>query len=371
MDGDEVPAADGETTNTISTTIITVTEAVSKAVLLDEESDIPRYIAALIVSILAVVLTRWWDVIFKKSWIYTQAFLYMIISSDTKIKKYSVSPPSEVHSTVTVIFIRHSESFWNEIFNVPPKWMLPYRLVKALIQEMTMFADLQSSIFLDSPLNHVGIDQAYAVEKFITHEAKPEDKELLNKGIILSSPLRRALTTGILGFKARLKLGTKIRVLSCLQECSRNVDTQSLTPANTHPKPSSALVQRDKEGATSYRDNVDINDYDGNKTLSSNAGIRILQFCDKAFQLKGYGPAIIVAGHSIWFKSFFKMLIRKDTDSRIAQLAMNKKIHNGGLVKFTLRQHKAGSTFEYSVDPASINEIHLGFEKKGFGPKNA
>merc|ERR1712062_196594 len=117
----------------------------------------------------------------------------------------------------------------------------------------------------------------------------------------------------------------------------RNIDTQSLTPANSYPKPSAGLVLRDKEGADGYRDSVDISEYDGNKSLSSNAGIRILQFCDKAFQLKSYGPGIIVAGHSIWFRSFFKMLIRKDMDSRISELAMTKKIMNGGLVKFILR----------------------------------
>ena len=110
-------------------------------------------------------------------------------------------------TTKRLIFIRHGESLWNEVFNRgfhPIKF--PLRLVKALLRESTM-AFKNDSLFFDSPLNFEGVEQAKNLRRYLANpEAYPEypyssDVQALRgdanarSAVLVSSILRRATQT--------------------------------------------------------------------------------------------------------------------------------------------------------------------------------
>ncbi|CAN0440510.1 unnamed protein product, partial [Laminaria digitata] len=57
-----------------------------------------------------------------------------------------------------VIFLRHGESEWNEVFNRGFGPMFLVRLVKAFVREVMMLST-RDSVFFDSPLSNTGIQQ--------------------------------------------------------------------------------------------------------------------------------------------------------------------------------------------------------------------
>jgi len=58
-----------------------------------------------------------------------------------------------------VIFVRHGESTWNDVFNRGFGPMFPVRLVHGLVQEAGVLIS-RSSYFVDSPLSKLGYKQA-------------------------------------------------------------------------------------------------------------------------------------------------------------------------------------------------------------------
>merc|ERR1719414_2447839 len=146
--------------------------------------------------------------------------------------------------------------------------------------------------------------------------------------------------------------------MTSLQEISRNVDTLALTPAYTTP-----VVPR-AEGAMKimgdllthfYRTRLDKKLNAGNKTLKQKAVKRQEHFASWVFDQKV--DCIIVAGHSIWFREFFKSYLPKNCK----HVAKNSKIVNCGCVAFDF--YKDGTVFH--IHPNSIKEIRGGFEVKG------
>jgi len=63
---------------------------------------------------------------------------------------------------MNLIFVRHCESTWNEVFNKGPilerLLLMPFRIIKALINE-AIETPSGGSIFLDSPLSADGLTQ--------------------------------------------------------------------------------------------------------------------------------------------------------------------------------------------------------------------
>eukprot|EP00397_Hematodinium_sp_SG-2012_P025622 GEMP01026781.1.p1 GENE.GEMP01026781.1~~GEMP01026781.1.p1 ORF type:complete len:362 (+),score=54.73 GEMP01026781.1:250-1335(+) len=327
-----------------------------------EEWEFLHMLVSICIAVAVVVLIQHSKAITQKGLLYTSAFLYMVLAQDTKIQKPKSGPLTGRQSKVTLVFVRHGESTWNEVFNKKPIFKMPLRLFRALIEEAKLLGEPQGSVFLDAPLNAEGISQAQKIDQFIRSPKAGEYRDALQNGALVTSNLRRALETCLLGFKSRLSSNpsTRVTMWSCLQECSRNIDTQSITPASTQPVPSVQIALADPKVADWHSSVISINEYHGNKDLSSNAGIRILEFCDKAINSKH--KCIIVAGHSLWFRSFFKMMIRTGLESDLAKKATTKKIQNGGIVFLELTQYQeAGKTMEYVVDPASIKEVYLGF----------
>lgn len=78
----------------------------------------------------------------------------------------------EFSAVKRVVFVRHGESTWNEVFNRGFGVTFPLRLLKGLLREGLMLIT-RSSFFVDAPLSDLGYDQAKALRGFMAeHEAK-------------------------------------------------------------------------------------------------------------------------------------------------------------------------------------------------------
>merc|ERR1719482_2326647 len=73
-----------------------------------------------------------------------------------------------VVATKRLILIRHGESTWNEVFN-QGILRLPFGLVMGIIKEVLCLLD-PDSVFIDAPLNWVGIDQAKDLRRFLDRQ---------------------------------------------------------------------------------------------------------------------------------------------------------------------------------------------------------
>jgi len=314
---------------------------------------------------------------------------YWVASGDKKPEK-----PTDDKVDLTqanrkkIIFIRHGESEWNAVFNVGSKLLLPVRFFIALFKEIGMIFS-RDSLFIDSPLSSVGIEQGWELMKFFSSQpdgCQDKDSELrpvtklstedlvaiirgeTKNSVVVSSILRRAISTGLLTLSTRLintPSSDKVKLMTCLQEISRNVDTLSVTPANTLPL---IPVKEEKEKhigdiiADFYRTRLDKTFNKGNKTLKMKAGVRQKEFTKWAFE-QNY-ETIIVCGHSLWFREFFKSFLPKSSSHQAKLL----KMQNCGVVAFDVYKTKGGVV---RIDEASIKEVYGGFEQKGKKKKKA
>lgn len=278
----------------------------------------------------------------------------------------------------TVIFIRHGESDWNEIFNKNKLLLLP-RLVWGIIRE-TLYIPTSHSVFIDSPLSKEGIGQAITLRTFLTNYSKhadaaaatgePRNERLdllvstLNgeadgePSVLVSSNLRRAINTGCIAMWNRLrKTNEKILLLDSLQEMSRNVDTNALAGPKEYPEMS--VVSKTLGRSFSPAATLDPSENAGNKGMFSKALPRLENFNKWIF--KRDEPSIIVsAGHSLWFMNYFRTFLPKAS----AHEAKKHKILNCGAVAFDIVQGKCGGKTWHKIDESSITVIHGGFKTK-------
>jgi broad specificity phosphatase PhoE len=274
----------------------------------------------------------------------------------------------------TIVFVRHGESCWNEIFN---KGKNPFkiiaRLIKAIAWEVYLFFQPLDSCFYDSPLSTDGIDQAMRLLTFLeSSDAAGADGALIkalrgdadaDRVVIFSSPLRRAISTMLIGFSGRLLRQPHSRVIisSDLQEMTRNVDGICITPAGGKVVPS---FMDQKCGVPLHVHNfskVDHAMFKGNKGIGSKGLHRMQSFVNDVFnsaETKGVGT-IIVGGHSLWFKSFFDVYLPKQQN----HVSRKKKMKNCGAVAFTLQRYRTGSGYDYKIDVGSIKPLYLGFSQ--------
>ena len=233
---------------------------------------------------------------------------------------------------VRIIFIRHGESMWNLVFNrgFGPSFLV--RLVKAVLYELYLIP-FDDSCFLDSPLSDLGFEQCHSLQAFLRNPcldpAAQADFDVLTAGegrsVIVSSQLRRAAATAAIGLADRLKRTNEpILMHSSCQEISRNFDTLSITEAGKGPvlRGSVELERKLHYDGTANK---------GSKSLGFRGMHRIEDFA--AWAAKRNESTIIVAGHSLWFKEFFKLYLPKAAD----HTCKKKKIVNCGAVGFTLQ----------------------------------
>lgn len=283
----------------------------------------------------------------------------------------------------TIVFVRHGESTWNDTFNKGHRSLgsfvigfLP-GLVKACIYEFYLvLAGKIDSWFYDSPLNSLGLEQVQSLASFLKQDPSkvtkdPDEKLILDilrkdpsapDSILVSSSLRRAISTMAASFQDRLlkNPNESIMVLPCLQEISRNPDTLSITPPKTNVTPSwidAAYPQVDFK--TIFATQVDMNLHLGNKPIDTNGYKRMREFCTFAFNSIDE-EYIIVGGHSIWFRSFFREFLPRDSD----HLGKKKKIVNCGAVSFSLWKiyNDNDGAEKFMIDEDSIRVVYGGFQ---------
>jgi len=280
----------------------------------------------------------------------------------------------------TIVFVRHGESTWNDTFNKGAHrsaltfavGFLP-SLVNAFLYEL-LLAGKMDSWFYDSPLSHLGLNQVKQLGHFlqtnnsITANTKNEssiirimrgDKDAPASKLV-SSNLRRAISTMAAAFHDRLQKNSSdsILVLPSLQEISRNPDTLSLSipfsPVNA------SWIEKQRHDVCDFdtilAKRVDVRRNSGNKPVSTNGLKRMLEFCDTVFTSidEDY---VIVGGHSIWFRSFFKTFL-PNTSMHVSK---RKKIVNAGCVSFTLMTAEVDKKRHYMIDEESIQVIYGGF----------
>lgn len=272
----------------------------------------------------------------------------------------------------------------------------------ALIRETLLFLSLDS-VFIDSPLNEEGFEQAKQLQAFIFTDSKKYAEEAsvatniasvlatlrgeTGSSLIVSSNLRRAISTTTVALWNRLEginsysefkfkhllwslflaTGEKIFILSSLQEISRNIDTMALSYAHSVPDLSrlSTHIHTTKRGFDASRV-FDTKGHIGSKSLSYTGAKRLRGFNEWVFQQAE--DTIIVGGHSLWFKYYFQMHLPKSSDHQAKRL----KIANSGVVAFTLWRAdgedgvpvSVGGEVVYRIDPESIVSVYGGFTAK-------
>ena len=311
------------------------------------------------------------------------AFLHLILTRDNKWKKLgdpqetfmiALKSPDSIKKK-RVYFVRHGESMWNEVFNRGLDLGIIWRFISSVMQEFHLLP-FPDSVFWDSPLSPLGIRQAVQLSRWLEHSDPKNMHASVLRGdsdaasLICSSNLRRAVSTTLTAFSGRLlrRSDEKVHILSSGQEITRNIDGYSLSAPGCYPTPSWVEVEQpelDKVVSAIYSgDHLDARDNQGNKPLSSNGLKRMTEFCNWVFNNDNAKdvPNIILGGHSLWFREFFKTFLPYKSSHE----AKSKKLVNCGIVSFDLITLHG----RYVIDPDSIQIVYGGFEEKGSKQKN-
>lgn len=289
---------------------------------------------------------------------------HMLFSKDRKWKKQPDSDGVTVEESKQIIFIRHGESKWNLVFNKGFGPSFPVRLASAIGNEFKQSITLDS-VFVDSPLSKEGCDQAKGLYKYI--ESGKDEVSAILKGtegesVVCSSNLRRALSTCTIGMWDRIQRSQeKVKILSCLQEVTFNIDGVALAKPQGYPELCDEELDAFGKTKESFHPEryYDARENDGDKPVSSQGISRIKDFAAWCFEREE--PTVVAAGHSLYFRYFFDTFLPKKSlhESRI------NKMENCAVVSFSLHKGKtkSGKTW-YSIDESSINASYLGFEQK-------
>ena len=308
------------------------------------------------------------------------AFVHLLLSRDNKWSKSSDPQTALLQSKKSpdisqrkrIYFIRHGESMWNEVFNRGLDVGIVWRFLSCVMQELNLLP-YPDSVFWDSPLSPLGIRQAVQLSAWIEHSHPNNIHASILRGtsdaqsVVCVSNLRRAVSTVLTGLSGRLIRNPKERVhiVSSAQEITRNIDGYSLSPAGGHPSASwieAQLPELDRVVSGLYSsDRIAGSANRGNKPLfGSNGFARMNEFCKWAFTSDNTAdkPTIILGGHSLWFREFFKSFLPHG----FVHECKSKKIVNCGIVAFDLISVNSNSAFV--VDPESIQVVYGGFEDK-------
>ena len=416
----------------------------------------------------ALVLHPWsaW----RKLQLFLHTLAFLIWSKDKRWKTPPTDPAtffsdsSVVVDKKTIFFVRHGESTWNDTFNKGTRKTLAFArgfvpgLLKAFGMEWYFWVTGQSteSWFYDAPLSHKGLTQAESIQEYLLKsranlefmplkeqqlvrtllgEDYEEDDDatnnhnnktiksskppkgqggvLRNKSQLVSSTLRRSISTMAVAFSDRLKKSSRheedkdskseatttnggevpalestdhgsstvsvsspattttktsnvdsILLLPQLQEISFNPDALCITPA--HTRPTTAFTDP-RSIQSIYQTQVNVQHHTGNKKLFQSNGLHRLQsFCHAMFDetvIPASKTSVICGGHSLWFRSFFRTYLPYS----VQHVSKKKKLTNGGVVAFTLQRTKTEPTtdacpeYHYLIDPSSIVVLHGGF----------
>ena len=326
--------------------------------------------------ILANVLhhLRWWAFCWQ----------FRIFGRDTKKPK---SPPPKIAPTtrkVRIVFVRHGDSEWNALFNrFGLGW--PVRFAKFVLNSVRFWLFCRDDdVLIDAALSAKGVQQAEALAAYARNpgSAFPRDPAT---SVVVSSNLRRAMATALLGLKPRLAdTREKVIIDSTLQEGSNNPDAHSFMTRAYHLSDSPVLTYATAPALARVFDPV-FNG--GNKAIDANVYSRIDTFArrvmadgsgdDKPYRcveppqsstdLAGLATAaaatkpwgqvptdVIVVGHSLWIRGFFWRFLPAGTKHPAA----NKKLQNCAAVECWLYAAPDGTL---KVDEASVKILHSNY----------
>jgi hypothetical protein len=285
----------------------------------------------------------------------------------------------------TLIFVRHGESTWNDTFNKGAhRSALAFAIgfvpgiIKSLLYEFYLLISGKiDSWFYDSPLSHLGLSQVKALAAFLNQDPvndkslSEEDRRILQilrkdpnspPSRLISSNLRRALSTVAASFQERLLRNPQesILIVPSLQEISRNPDTLSITPSLTKVKPSWIEQSSDVCDFNSiFTKQVDMQYHMGNKPIDTNGMKRMMEFNKKVFSSSLPEDYLIIGGHSIWFRSFFREFLPHGID----HVSKKKKIVNCGAIAFDLwKASTDDGKYNFMIDEKSIRVVYGGFK---------
>ena len=143
---------------------------------------------------------------------------------------------------------------------------------------------------------------------------------------------------------------------------SRNVDTNSIAEQGTYPE---MAVVADTLGPHFRAESVlDASGNGGNKAMCSRALPRFQEFCEWCFA-RDEEAIVVAAGHSLWFKNFFKTYLPRSS----THVAKTEKMYNCGVVSFDLVMSADGK--KWKVAEKSIKEVYLGFKKSSRSKKSS
>jgi len=346
----------------------------------------------IVLSPVQIQLAHLWQ-LWAKVKLFVYGIFYIILSKDTKFQLPTDPGKSRATATRTkrILFVRHGESVWNECFNRGFGASFLPTLLWALFREAMLLFSMDS-LFFDSPLSEDGLAQCAKLQEFVESSEGEEIRKMCEGAVFVTSCLRRAAATVLLGFSQSLKGGKPVWTVSSLQEISRNVDTLqfagplcapplSLPPSLLGP---AALGSRGQTGRCTRRGLVALSasagQYSvgkasapcggmqaafnsGNKGLQTNGGQRLEAFCEWVFSdcsPTALQPTVVVGGHSLWFRTFFQAYMPHAAYHECKQA----KIANCGIVMFDLEQLEApeSGSVEYRVVPGSVVSLYGGFE---------
>uniref|UniRef100_A0A0A9WS44 tRNA (Guanine(10)-N2)-dimethyltransferase n=2 Tax=Lygus hesperus TaxID=30085 RepID=A0A0A9WS44_LYGHE len=224
----------------------------------------------------------------------------------------------------------------------------PMRIWSTILKEV-LYITSEQSILFDSPLNQDGIQQAVDLSYKI-REYKPGDDSYINSivsvlqgvskksSIIMVSTLRRAMETAAIGLWSRLdKTNERLHMSDYIRELSPNLDCRSLKPENKIPDMTgSDCLQASRLMSHFERDHgyEPTKIFDGVRRKVSNSTAHEIEYLDRAvgeiFSLPQ--EVVILCGHSLWFRNFFRCYIGKDVE----HVSKERKLHNCGVVAFQM-----------------------------------
>ncbi|CAM9107379.1 unnamed protein product [Pylaiella littoralis] len=291
--------------------------------------------------------------------------VHMLLSKDKKFKPEVDSSQVRVDPSSRrkrIIFLRHGESEWNEVFNrgFGPSFLV--RLLSAFVREVMMLST-RDSVFFDSPLSNTGIQQTQELIRFLqkapdsfSGSEVAEAVSILRGGssttssVVVTSNLRRAIATGLITLWERLRTGKeRYLVHSALQEMTFNVDGISLLERGEVPDEALA-----KELGGNVVFDAEFNA--GTKGLSNRGMKRMKALAEWAMQRPE--DTVVCVGHSLYFRSFFRCFLPQ----KVVHDAKKKKIVNCGVVAFTLESGVFDGRPAYRIEPKSIVNVYGGFK---------
>ena len=296
------------------------------------------------------------------------AVVYMINSKD-KVKTKSIACASKTKLDApklkkkTLVFVRHGESVWNEVFNRGKGPGFVYRLLASFFRELYQLT-FGDSLMIDSPLSGIGEPQGKDLAVFmqqrklgsvmynlkraeeIFHKIKSGDRDCK----LIASNLRRSMATAAIGFSARIsRTREKIQIVPYLQEITRNVDAVSMAgKGEVQAILGGSLSSVDTEALFDPRINT------GSKPVSLTGSKRIDLFSQWVYHQKE--DIIVAAGHSLYFKFFLITFLPKSFD----HICKKKKMRNSAVIAFDIVQDSEGSVM---ILPDTLTTLYLGYCK--------